>query len=498
MNDAQVFTSLLQNAMNMTLGRVRNAITDNGVDNCENLLSLTSEDVKELFQSIESLNRNLNANQIVRITTTMKKRFEALRKELKMRRSCTDDYNEAQLNAITTETLDSWVTKHNEWDALTSSKNASSLPDVTIPKLTQANWREWKNSFSNSLSRIIGDNKIPLTYIIRDEDNGNYDDTYSSTEKQLSTCIKFEGTSVNNDKTKVFSLLEEHLKGTHMESTVQNSATTRDGRSAWKAIRDASQTTSHNNTLTNVATSMMNNAKYKGETANFGIDQYYSKHIEAHNMLVEAGSPISESQKITNFKNGIVDSVAIMYATFVTTQNPTVNSFASWYGLFSDMIKSHINLNVSNTKGSQRSIHQVNGVAHGRGRGAYGRGRSNRGGRGRGRYGRGRGSRGGRYGRGNQYRHNPLGSKFKPKFGTYSPDEWKELTYEQKQEVAKFREHCNAYGNNTTNDGNRNVNQTTSNNDGENEKANDSNNKGSKGAQQGRAGDAFATSKNHK
>ena len=58
-----------------------------------------------------------------------------------------------------------------------------------------------------------------------------------------------------------------------MQSIVQNSAATRDGRKAWKAIRDASQTTSHNNTLTNMATSMMNNARYKGETTNFGIDK---------------------------------------------------------------------------------------------------------------------------------------------------------------------------------------------------------------------------------
>ena len=497
MNNTQVFTNLMQNAINMTLGRVRNAIIDNGVDNCENLVSLTSEDVKELFQSIESLNRNLNANQVVRITTTMKKRFEALRKELKMRRSCTDDYDEAQLNAITTETLDSWITKHNEWDALTSSKSTSTLPEVTIPKLTQANWREWKNSFSNSLSRIIGDNKIPLTYIVRDEEIGDYDDTYSSTEKQLTTCIKFEGTSVNNDKAKVFSLLEEHLKGTHMQSIVQNSAATRDGRKAWKAIRDASQTTSHNNTLTNMATSMMNNARYKGETANFGIDKYYAKHIEAHNMLVEADSPLSEAQKITNFKNGIVDNVAIMYATFVTTQNPTCTTFAAWYGLFSDMIKSHINHNVSNTKSSQRGIHQVNGSARGRGRDGYGRGRSNRGRRGRGRYGRGRGNRGG-YGRGRQYRHNPTGTQFKPKFGTYSPDEWKELTYEQKQEVSKFREYCNSYNSGTTNDTNRNVNQATSNNERGNEMTKNENDKGSKGAQQGRAGDAFAPNKKNK
>ena len=105
-----------------------------------------------------------------------------------------------------------------------------SLPDVTVPKLTKSNWKAVSNSIHELLQRLRGTHNIPLIYISREEDQGDYDEFYESTEEQLIACIELDGGHYISYNGSVWSLLAEHSVGTEAESIVCRFTTDRDGR----------------------------------------------------------------------------------------------------------------------------------------------------------------------------------------------------------------------------------------------------------------------------
>jgi len=57
----------------------------------------------------------------------------------------------------------------NEYlEATLTDFTTKGLGEVTIPKLTATKWLEFKTALIESLSRIIGKNKIPLSYLVRE------------------------------------------------------------------------------------------------------------------------------------------------------------------------------------------------------------------------------------------------------------------------------------------------------------------------------------------
>ena len=107
-----------------------------------------------------------------------------------------------------------------------------SLPDVTIPKLTKNNWKNFSQATKELLQRQRGTHNIPLIYIIRENDVGNYDGVYEYTEDQLTQCISLTGGNYISDNGSVWSLLAGNTVGTEAESIIIRFKDDRDGRSA--------------------------------------------------------------------------------------------------------------------------------------------------------------------------------------------------------------------------------------------------------------------------
>ena len=58
----------------------------------------------------------------------------------------------------------------NEYlEATLTDSTTKGIGEVAIPKLTSTKWIEFKTALKESLSWIIGKNKIPLTYLIRED-----------------------------------------------------------------------------------------------------------------------------------------------------------------------------------------------------------------------------------------------------------------------------------------------------------------------------------------
>ena len=470
MNDERTFVTFLTNGIGLPQPRQRTAIADYGYNTCRGLMDASPDGIKTVFDSISRANRDLQVRAEVHIREQVKQRFYGARLEFLMRLTCGADIDIDYLQQLTTEMVDGFVRKHNAWKEYKSAASNMTLPSVTIPTLTKSNWKIFSQSIKELLTRQRGTYYIPLVYTIRNEAVGDYDAEYASTEDQLQSSILFRGGNYNSDNSVVWSLLSEHTNGTEAESIVKRYNLSRNGRSAWLALISHMESSSYLDNLKSSAMASLSTANYNGEKKNFGIVKYFTIHSNAHNDLDTANEPLSDGMKITYFLQGLKDETAVNFA-IGTKSEQGVNTFEEFYNSFSAKISTKLTLTQATQPTTQRHINTVNSDSYnnrnqGRG-GGRGRGR----GQGRGYGGRNYG-RGGRSGRGrNNYRgggrggqdnrHNPIGH-WRPHTGEYTDDEWTTLSYDQRQRVRDLRSYTRP--NQTNGNGQRNVNQISSDN----------------------------------
>ena len=164
-----------------------------------------------------------------------------------------------------------------------------------------------------SLGRIIGQNKIPLIYVIREgAASGVYDAYWESREDKLIACTLLRGPKFKLDDNTVFSLLSQYIGDGEGKSLVDRAKSSREGRKLWESLRLHYESTSYRDNLAAKATADMQRAHYDGERKNFTLHTYYTIFSDAFNKLDQAGTAhsLNDAQKITGFTNGIRDAEA--------------------------------------------------------------------------------------------------------------------------------------------------------------------------------------------
>ena len=67
----------------------------------------------------------------------------------------------------------------------------------------------------------MGQNKIPLLYITRTNDEGDLDDDYDDCLTKLTSCIQHKGAAYKADNSAVFSILVQHTENSEGSSIIQ-------------------------------------------------------------------------------------------------------------------------------------------------------------------------------------------------------------------------------------------------------------------------------------
>lgn len=100
------------------------------------------------------------------------------------------------INAARNEYLES-----NLSDSITKG-----LGEVTIPKLVGNKWMEFKTAMTESLSWIIGKNKIPLTYLVMETALGIFNIPYNNRMECLIACTVHRGAAFTSNNSDLYSL----------------------------------------------------------------------------------------------------------------------------------------------------------------------------------------------------------------------------------------------------------------------------------------------------
>ena len=280
-------------------------------------------------------------------------------------------------------------------------------------------WPEWEKAFVNYLSVIPGVNGIPLSYVVREDENPAENVTYETFNERMIHRAPLAGQYYIADARRVHNLLLGYLQGENTESWIRSIARFQDGRRDMVALRRHYAGEGNSTRRIADAKKIQNTLHYKTERA-LPFNKFLDSLQKMFTIFEEENEPLTERAKVDELLTKVQNSgLAAAVAQLRYQLNTSGISFT--------VAANHLNSEISQTPDYQlsRKINATNTTASGRGGGRSGSGRGGRGYQGRG-GGRGRGGRGGK------------GTSEKTTY--YSTAEWEKLSYEERDKIRKERD----------------------------------------------------------
>jgi hypothetical protein len=277
------------------------------------------------------------------------------------------------------------------------------------------------------MQRTKGQSDFPLSYILRENNGGTHlvpedFDTIDAYEKAI---VPFSGPHYEIDNNSVFDALKSYILGGPHWTWKQDFDKTRDGRGAWRKLKEHFDGPSNQIRLKAAAYVAIRRAEYKG-AKNFDYALYCHIHTQALSDLARYGELAPKTKKVKNFLDGIMEALLqpIKYTLAgFTNLMENFHEVANYIGNIIDLNKKNEFPHVSSFNSGRGRGRGGRGQGHGRESG-----RNPHGGRGRGR---GFDQRGGRYNQGGCNANNP---------GFWiSSEDWQNMTEEEKESLQNAR-----------------------------------------------------------
>ena len=396
-----------------------NAFVEFGCDTLTDLATFTYEDIEKTISVIHKT--YATGRTQVRFNVITKIKLKALAMHFKDRVRCYDALlNVQRIDGIDDETVDDFVADFREEEDSSQRENIDDLPSIEIGKLSRKNWRSFNTAFTETLSRTIGRNKLPLTYVIREIERNDFDAIYSNRRERLHECIRFSGQAYRRDREIVFSLLLQKTKDSEGFSIVEEFLATRNGRAAYTSLRGHFEDSTYRDRMSQEGTYTLRNTVYAGVRKNFTFGRYYQLHSEAHVQLSEAGLPMTAEQKINDFITGITCPIAQSIIVSLAGNRAIRGSFESYYNELSSRLS--LALRLAKGKSQQSENRNVNSVDSNK------KNKANK------RYGQS-----GEKEDGSSNKRPKVSNNFTPEDKVYEKEAWKRLTHEQRKKVVELR-----------------------------------------------------------
>ena len=340
MNNQEVFSDFLTNIAGLTVARHRNAMLD-FIDTFVALLSTRDKELEDFVTNVHRSNSALTQRDKIYIGPAAILSIQAMLFELKDRQNCGALPPEPVLRAITRDQVVLLRQARSQAKEQRDQRNNATLPAMTIPKFIGTNYDEFMTSFTTLASRQVGANELPLDYLMRPNDTGEYSALYASREEKLKACILFRGDNFLVDRASLYSLFVEHIGTTGLGSSIINKhSNTRNGRSCYIDFKSHFANATYLQNKATSANQSLSTVAYHGIRRNFTIETYYNIMTTAFNDLALSGPAhiLSDPQKITKFENGLKDENALKFSISAKTEwvrLPNVEqTFDKYYNIF--------------------------------------------------------------------------------------------------------------------------------------------------------------------
>eukprot|EP00590_Aulacoseira_subarctica_P008036 CAMPEP_0172430552 /NCGR_PEP_ID=MMETSP1064-20121228/54927_1 /TAXON_ID=202472 /ORGANISM="Aulacoseira subarctica , Strain CCAP 1002/5" /LENGTH=241 /DNA_ID=CAMNT_0013176685 /DNA_START=3 /DNA_END=725 /DNA_ORIENTATION=- len=221
-------------------------------------------------------------------------------------------HDNINLAIFTNEICDATLDEMAKSSSFRGESKRTSQKDVKQPEKISGrvkSWKAWKAEFESFLAQINGADGVPLSYIIRDDDEIT-EDEYALMEGQMRRIYDapLQGDYYERDNFQVFQKLRSLLTGGLAETYLSDYEKTGDGREAWQALLTAFEGDDAKNAAITSARNDIRTSTWERNSKNWTFDQYCLKHIRAHNILKRYDVPVDESTKVREFIRGIHNS----------------------------------------------------------------------------------------------------------------------------------------------------------------------------------------------
>jgi hypothetical protein len=387
---------------------------ENGVVTVHQLRSLSAEALTRLMKQLQ---RDNNGGAGIMIPFMSQEYIQAMRFWTNHQFSLGLPYDAEMFNLPDAVY---WMEKMREQDEADEAQTDLIRAPEVFKKDTE--WYAWSETVITYLRSKKGqNNQAPLAYVLRNHEVPTPDMLFSNDIDEKIGRTMLAGPQYAADNATVFDVIKSLASTGPLQPFVQPFERTRNGRGAWKALKQYYEGDSMNTRQKNAAYKAIQKANYQGPRRNFDFNTYVHIHQKAHQDLERYGEPVPELKKVRDFLEGITDSKCESIKLTVLASplyKEDFNTMVNYVSGALDLV--HRNNPPSTRQISEVSTHDSNshGGRSGGGRGFY---------RGGGRVGY-RGRRGGGRGRGRNLAR------------SYSPEEWQALSAEERQRVYQARE----------------------------------------------------------
>ena len=201
--------------------------------------------------------------------------------------------NEETFKAQMSQALDRAVIRKSLQDqTATTSREASPGPLDNEQK-----WKQWEEKFVNYTRAHMGSNGIPLSYIIRENDEPAADETYIDFVSKTIACAPLNGEFYTADGMPVFNMIVSFTTGLPSGDWIKSTLKYSDGRRSMKALRN--HFSGEGNVSRNIAEAdrLNESLHYKSERA-MPFESFLTQCQKMYNIYEKEGETMAEDAKL--------------------------------------------------------------------------------------------------------------------------------------------------------------------------------------------------------
>ena len=176
------------------------------------------------------------------------------------------------------------------------SSTASKAADPG-PLKSEKQWKEWEEKFINYARCQLGANGIPLSYVIRENEDPDNNGEHPDFVNKTIACAPLNGEYYDADKLAVFNMVVSFTTGQPSGDWIKDTLKYADGRKSMKAL--CTHFAGEGNASRNVAEAdrLQESLHYKSERA-MAFETFLTQMQRMFNIYEKEGEPMPEDQKV--------------------------------------------------------------------------------------------------------------------------------------------------------------------------------------------------------
>ena len=277
----------------------RENIALDGFEDFEDILALTEKDIGDLakgFAERTAVNGKiifgLRRTNLLKATTHWVQDFRRVSREPTLE-GIEDEAGFREAIEIARQRAQ--IRKHNvdESDSLSKASDPGKLK-------RQKDWQVWSRSLTNHLSTILGQDGVPLSYVIRENEEPDYeeeDEEDFDFERLSIKCAPLEGIMYKTDARKVHQLIHGFVQGETAETWIKPKEKKQDGRLDFKALKAHYGGEGNKSVRIKEAEVLRNSLQYKNERS-MSFDKFLTSMQKMFTGFEDNEEFLSNTQKI--------------------------------------------------------------------------------------------------------------------------------------------------------------------------------------------------------